>query len=153
MRLWWQNNPSLWLSWTVSIPNLVSILWHATCATGDAKLLEGGVDRCRRNMSSEIITTWASHRYVKLRVAHAPGMPGMFFPPPRVSNLDMHHGTCVTHVPWGMPRSLNSGFLWSRWGENVPGIPSACTTCNFTHLARGPYARDQLVRSASWGIG
>ena len=24
-------------------------------------------------------------------------------------------GTCVTHVPWCMPASLTSGFLWSRW--------------------------------------
>ena len=38
-------------------------------------------------------------RYAKLRVAHAPGMPGTFSPPPRVSKPDMHHGTCVTHVP------------------------------------------------------
>ena len=54
-------------------------------------------------------------RYVKLRVAHAPGMPGRFAPPPRVSDPDMHHGTCVTHVPWCMSGSLTSGFLWSRW--------------------------------------
>ena len=54
-------------------------------------------------------------RYVKLRVAHAPGMPGTFSPPPRVSDPDMYHGTCATHVPWCMPGSLNSGFLWSRW--------------------------------------
>ena len=54
-------------------------------------------------------------RYVKLRVAHAPGMPGTFSPPPRVSDPDMHHGTCVTHGPWRMPGSLTSGFLRSRW--------------------------------------
>ena len=54
-------------------------------------------------------------RYVKSRVAHAPGMPGTFSPPPRVSDPDMHHGTCVMHVPWGMPGSLTSEFLWSRW--------------------------------------
>ena len=54
-------------------------------------------------------------RYVKLRVAHAPGMPGTFFPPPRVSDPDMHHGTCMTHVPWCMPGSLIDGFFWSRW--------------------------------------
>ena len=54
-------------------------------------------------------------RYVKLRVAHAPGMPRTFSPPPRVSNPDMHHGTCVTHVPWCVPGSLISGFFWSRW--------------------------------------
>ena len=33
-------------------------------------------------------------RYVKLRVAHAPGMPGMLSPP-RVSDSDMHNGSCV----------------------------------------------------------
>ena len=54
-------------------------------------------------------------RYVKLRVAHAPGMPGTFFPPPRVSDPGMHHGTCVTRVPWCMPGSLTGGFFWSRW--------------------------------------
>ena len=38
-------------------------------------------------------------RYVKLRFEHAPGMPGTFSTPPRVSDPDMHHGTRVTHVP------------------------------------------------------
>ena len=54
-------------------------------------------------------------RYVKLRIAHASGMPGTFSPPSRVSDPDMHHGTCVTHVPWCIPGSLTSGFLWNRW--------------------------------------
>ena len=53
-------------------------------------------------------------RYAKLRGAHAPGMPGTFSPSPQVSDPDMHHGTCVTHVPWCMPGSLTSGFLWNR---------------------------------------
>ena len=38
-------------------------------------------------------------RHVKLRAAHAPGMPGTFSPLPWVNDHDMHHGTCVTHVP------------------------------------------------------
>ena len=54
-------------------------------------------------------------RYVKLRVAHALEMRGTFSPPPRVSNTDMHRGTCVTHVSWCMPGSLNIGFLWIEW--------------------------------------
>ena len=41
-------------------------------------------------------------------------MPGKFSPPPRVSDPGMHHGTCVTHVPWCMPGSLTNDFLWSR---------------------------------------
>ena len=58
---------------------------------------------------------WGSCRYAKLWVAHAPGMPGTFSQPPQVSDPDMQHGTCVTHVPWSMPGSLTSGFLWRRW--------------------------------------
>ena len=45
-------------------------------------------------------------KYVKLRVALAPGMPGTFSPPPRVSDPDM----CAV-----MPGSLTNGFLWGRW--------------------------------------
>ena len=55
-------------------------------------------------------------KYVNLRIAHAPGMPGTFSPPPRVSDPDMHHGTCVAHVPRCMLGSLTSGFIWS-WGR------------------------------------
>ena len=54
-------------------------------------------------------------RYVKLRVAPAPEMPGTFSPPPRVSDPDMDHGMCVTHVSWCMPGSLTGGFLRNRW--------------------------------------
>ena len=57
-------------------------------------------------------------RYVKLRVVHAPRMPGTFSPPPRVSVPGMYHGTCATQVSWCMPGSLTSGVLWSRWRGN-----------------------------------
>ena len=50
-------------------------------------------------------------RYATLWFAHALEMP-------RVADLDLHHGTCVTHVPWCMTRLLISGFLWSRWRGN-----------------------------------
>ena len=74
-------------------------------------------------------------RYVKLRVAHAPGMPGTFpchwlQRKPLVSYPGMHHGTCVTHVPWCMSGSLTRGG-----GENVPG---ACATHYFMYLTGGP---------------
>ena len=62
-----------------------------------------------------ILTYGHLARYVKLQVAQAPGMPGTFSPPPRVSDPNMHHGTCVTHVPWWMLGSLTGDFLWSRW--------------------------------------
>ena len=48
-----------------------------------------------------------------------------FPPPPRFSDPDMHHGTCVTHVSWCMPGSLTNGFLWSRWqGKRFPAFPA-----------------------------
>ena len=52
-----------------------------------------------------------------------------------VSDLGMHHGTCVTHAPWCISGSLTRGDE-----KNVPGIPGACTTRNFTYLARCPYS-------------
>ena len=45
-------------------------------------------------------TEWASYQIRKIAGAHAPEMLGTFSPPPQVSDRDMHHGTCVTHVPW-----------------------------------------------------
>ena len=77
-------------------------------------------------------------RYAKLRVAHAPGIPGAFFPAltsteTLVNDPGMHRGTCVTHVPGCMSGSINHGY-----GENVPGIPGACTTRNFTDLVKAP---------------
>ena len=79
-------------------------------------------------------------RYVKLWVVHALGMPGTFSPPPRFCDPDMHHGTCVTHVPWCMSGSLTSVSFEVVGGKNVAGIPGACATRNFTYLVRGPCA-------------
>ena len=86
-----------------------------------------------------------------LGCAYAPGMPGTFSPPPRVSDPGMHHGTCVTHVPWCMPGSLSNDFLWSRRRGNVPSIPGACAIRKFTYLVRSrpllypPYPKDVMV--------
>ena len=57
---------------------------------------------------------WVSWQIRKITGAHAPGMPGTFSPPPQVRDPDMHLGKCVTHVPWYIPGSLTSSFLWSR---------------------------------------
>ena len=58
---------------------------------------------------------WASCQIRKIAGCACAGNAGLFFPPPLASDPDMHHGTYVTHVPWCMPGSLTSGFLWSRW--------------------------------------
>ena len=59
------------------------------------------------------------NKYVKLRVVHAPGIPGTFSPPPRVSDSDMQLGG----------------------GEYVPG---ACATRKFTYLVRDLWLKYQL---------
>ena len=43
-------------------------------------------------------------RYVKLQVVHGPGMPGTFSSLPRVSDPNMHHGTC--DAPMNSPHTV-----------------------------------------------
>ena len=70
---------------------------------------------------------WASYQIRKIAGCACAGNAGKVFPhrrfqrKPLVSDPGMHHGTCVTHVPWCMSGSLTCGD-----GENVPGIPRAC---------------------------
>ena len=72
-----------------------------------------------------LLTAWASCQIRKIAGAHAPGMPVTFSLSPHVSDPDMHHGTCVTHVPWCMPGSLTSGFLWNRrQGKTFQAFPA-----------------------------
>ena len=40
----------------------------------------------------------ASYHMREIDGWHAPEMPGTFSPPPRVSDPDTHHSTCVPHV-------------------------------------------------------
>ena len=82
---------------------------------------------------------------------------------PLVSDPGMHHGTCVTHVPWCISGSLiRYGGGWGGGGGGgvggvcvcggggevwtFPAILGACATRNFTYLARGPFTR-QLMHS------
>ena len=71
--------------------------------------------------------SWASYQIRKIAGCACAGNAGNVFPrrrfqrKPVVSDPGMHHGTCVTHVPWCMSGSLTCGD-----GENVPGIPGAC---------------------------
>ena len=70
---------------------------------------------------------WTSYQIRKIAGCACAGNAGNVFPrrrfqrKPLVSDPGMHHGTCVTHVPWCMSGSLTCGD-----GENVPGIPGAC---------------------------
>ena len=86
------------------------------------------------------IPTWASCQIRKIAGCACAGNAGNVSPKrlqrkSLVSDPGVHHGTCVTHVPWCMSGSLTHGG-----GENVPGIPGACATYNFAYLVRGPWS-------------
>ena len=68
-----------------------------------------------RLASPGLAQPWAPCQIRKFWVAHAPGMPETYCSPQQVVDPDMHHGTCVTHVPCCMPGSPASSFVWSRW--------------------------------------
>ena len=83
-----------------NIPQLVQVMaWRRP---GDNSLSEPMMV-CLLTHICVTRSQWVKHYikfllgYIKLRVAHAPGT-GTFSQPPRVSNSDMDHGTCVTHL-------------------------------------------------------
>ena len=52
---------------------------------------------------------------------------------PLVSDFGMHHGTCMTHMPWCM-----SGSLTPAEAGDVSGIPGWCATWNFCVSGKRP---------------
>ena len=88
-------------------------------------------------------------RYVKLWVAHAPGILGTLSPTSQISNPDMHHGTYVTHVPWCMSGSLTSGFLWSRWRGKCSRHFRCMCNPQFYVFVKRPMGRRYVLKCAS----
>ena len=100
----------------------ILIHYHVSCGKmlcGDARFT--CTETHRQCMYLFTLISWWRHgmRHLrdtqKLQVAHAPGMPGKFSPPPQVS--DSRHAS--RHVRnarvWMHAGSLTSGFLWNRW--------------------------------------
>ena len=89
--------------------------------------------------------TWASYQIRKIPVCACAGNAGNVFPhrrfrrKPLVSEPGMHHGTCVTHVPWCMSGSLTCGG-----GENVLGIPGACAPAILRIWQEAHWGRDEM---------
>ena len=106
-----------------------------------------------QNQTVHIVSyAWASCQIRKIAGCACAGNAGNVFPRHRlqwktpVSYPGMHHGTCVTHVPWCM-----SGLLVPGGGENVPGIPRRMRTRNFSYLARGPWHCDNHMIGPALG--
>ena len=95
-------------------------------------------------LSLSELTYGSLARYVKMLVAHAPGMPGTFSTPPtsketsnwrsRHASRHVRHARAVMHV--GITNQWWRGSVLGIPG--IPGIPGVCTTCNFAYLVRGP---------------
>ena len=83
-------------------------------------------------------------RYVKLRAAHASGMPGTFSRH-RLQRKPLAYDPCLHH-----PCAWRTCRVACRSGrKNVPGIPGTCATRNFTYLARGPCEWNTKMETAT----
>ena len=100
--------------------------------------------------------SWASYQIRKIAGCACAGNAGNVFPrrrfqrKPLVSDPGMHHGTCVTHVPWCMSGSLTCGD-----GEIVPGIPGACAPAILriwqeAHVLVGNKVTTTTLSSRAW---
>ena len=101
--------------------------FHVSCMWGNTVVTDVWILVFEFACLSIYFETWASYQIRKIAGCACAGNAGNVFPrrrfqrKPLVSDPGMHHGTCVTHLPWCMSGSLTCGD-----GENVPGIPGAC---------------------------
>ena len=107
--------------------NLIFLMSMRVLRQGRALFREGSKifpKICFNTIATDVLTTdvravilqWASCQICTIAGYACAGNAGDVFPRhrQRVSEPDMHHSTCVTHMPWCMQGSLASGFLWSR---------------------------------------
>ena len=90
-----------------------ALFYHIRLITRETTGLKNGTIISKLKCNPHLWHNGPLTRYAKLWVAHARECRERF--PRRASDPDIHHGTCVTHLPWCMPGSLTSGFLWRRW--------------------------------------
>ena len=128
----------IWITWKKYMLDYKILLWTTYTYAIYAKQIQPGVDMTRPNLTWYCIrpcSDWGRIQIgVRLYERHPIASPNRLQRKPLVSVPGMRHGTCVTHVPRCMLGSLTRGG-----GENVPGIPCACATRNFTYLVRGPW--------------
>ena len=104
-------------------------------------------DKCKKHWE------WASYQICKIAGCACTENAGNVFPHRRiqmkllVSDPGMHHGTCVTHVPWCMSGSLTHGG-----GENVPGIPGTCASAILRIWQEAHAERQYCKASTIWVV-
>ena len=98
-------------------------------------------------MSGFFVSPWTSYQIRKIAGCACAGNARNVFPrrwfqwKPLVSDPGMHHGTCVTHVPWWMSGSLTRGD-----GENIPG---ACAPA-IMHIWQEAYVITYHLIESMW---
>ena len=96
-----------------------------------------------------VLLQWPSCQIRKIVGCAGAGKAGNVSLPPRFSDPNMHHGTCVTHVPWCMPGLLTCCFLWS-WRRGKRSRLSRCMrNLQFYVTGKRPMLRYSSVRAKS----
>ena len=118
----------------------MALYWYKlTCFT---KWQNHYIDSCMRGTTTHWCPQWASYQIRNIAGCACAGNAGNVFPrrrfqrKPLVSDPGMHHGTCVTHVPWCMSGSLACSERGKRSRHS-----RRMRTRNFAYLARGPLKR------------
>ena len=132
---WTEKQSHIFLNWCIKIyVNITKFLLRGSIDNKSALVQvmawhrRGGKPSPKAMLTKIYDVIWTSYQIRKIAGCACTGKAGSVFsrsPLQRkllVSDPGMHHGTCVTHVPWCMSGSLTLGD-----GENVPGIPGACT--------------------------
>ena len=92
-------------------------------------------------------------RYVKLRVAHAPRMPGTFSPPPTSKETASQRSRHASRHVRDARVVMHVGIANPRWrGKRSQSIPGAYTTCNFTYLAKVPWRQERVFGCMTIGF-
>ena len=92
--------------------------------------------------------SWASCQISKIAGAHAPGMPGTFSPQLRVSDCDMHHGTCVSFVFGGGGKLFRHSRRMRNPQFYVSGKRPMAAVAPF--VARAPLYQHVLTLITAW---
>ena len=132
--------PSLW-AWKTGLVIEYIVTYAVACNSNVSQAHRAGREKGRISSSQLCHQTicwdktvcldntrqWVSYQMRNIVGCACAGNAGNVFPTrrlqrkPLVSDPGMHHGTCVTHVPWCISGSLTCGGR-----ENVPSIPGAC---------------------------
>ena len=111
-----------WLHRNSQWPQLAVQLLAKLCQYGSANIFHVSSN----NSGAALMSRYQTRKMAGCAFA---GNAGNISQPLRVSDSDM---------PRCMLGSLTSDFLCSWWRGNIPGIPGACATRNFTYHKGGP---------------